>query len=266
VIDAFIHPVQTPSEADLFDLDGFPWETWLSSALAEMDQHGVAASGVCIMDPGILRRPAALRTLTQASASGRFWFTLVPDFRSATASDTVRRAAESGFRGLTFHSYLQRIAPPDYETVAELAALAHEARLFTGLCTAYGSKRIFDFHSLPLAAAVARSVSGPVLLYHAGGARILEAMLMCEMWPQLLLETSFSLTYWLGSSVETDFAFAFRKIGCERVLFGSDAPFLSRSRAIHDHQNFLARHGFAPVECDRILRRNAADLLGIQVV
>jgi predicted TIM-barrel fold metal-dependent hydrolase len=248
VIDMFIHPVVQANEGNLHDLSRLDWNAWCAKTLSSMDSHQVTASGVCVMDAGILDRPEHLSQLRTATASGRFWFTLMPDLRRGDAADQVAAAAASGFRGITFHSYLQAITPADYPAVVHLAVEAEALGLFVGLCTAYGSKHMFDYHSLPLAAAVASETAGPVVLYHNGGARVLDAMLLCEMWPHLLLETSFSLSYWVGSSVETDLAFAIRKIGAQRVLFGSDAPFLPLDTALRDHADFFARHGFTRAE------------------
>jgi predicted TIM-barrel fold metal-dependent hydrolase len=260
VIDMFVHPVAHASEADLFDLSNLDWDRWIQETLATMDRCGVSASGVCVMDDRILDRSADLKALAEADASGRLWFTFMPDIRRADVARHVEAAAAAGFRGLSFHSYLQQITPEDYAAVVNLCQQAEQLGLFSGLCTAYGSKRMFDYHSLPLAAKVAEQVRGPVLLYHNGGARVLEAMLMCEMWPNLYLETSFSLTYWLGSSVETDLAFAIRKIGARRVMFGSDAPFLPADKALNDHALFFERHGFSPEDRELILGGSARAL------
>lgn len=251
VIDMFVHPVAEASETDLFDVSRLDWPAWTAATLAAMDRDGVAASGVCLMDEGILDRPDQLRQLAAAAQTGRLWFTLLPDFRRADAAARVDQAAQAGFRGLTFHSYLQRITPADQPAVIDLARRAEANGLYTGLCTAYGSKQMFSYQSLPLAAAVAEALSGPVLLHHNGGARVIDALLMCEMWPNLHLETSFSLSYWQGSSVDLDLAFAIRKLGARRVFFGSDAPFVPTATALRDHEAFFDRHGFA--EGDRRL-------------
>jgi hypothetical protein len=263
VIDMFAHPVMQASESNLFDLAGLDWPAWCDSSKVAMDAHGVEASGVCVMDESILDRPEHLEHLDKAMATGRFWFTFMPDIRRDDVHSRVTAAADAGFRGLTFHSYLQKVTQDDYASVAALAKQAESLGLFTGLCTAYGSKHMFDYQSLPLATEVARVASGPILLYHAGGAKVLEAMLLCEMWPNLYLETSFSLSYWLGSSVETDLAFAIRKLGARRVMFGSDSPFESLSAALHDHSTFFEKHGIAVADRTLILGANAKTLLGM---
>lgn len=261
MIDMFVHPVAESSEAGLFDLSSLDWRAWIASAQAQMDAHGVQASGVCVMDDSILERESDLEVLREADASGRFWFTWMPDLRRPDAVKRVHKAAAAGFRGVSFHSYLQRIRVVDYSLVSVLAVAAEQAGLFNGFCTAYGSKRMFQYYSLPLVADLMEELKGPVFLYHAGGAKVLEAMLMCEMWPQLYLETSFSLGYWRGSSVDGDLAFTLRKLGPERVLFGSDAPFMPLDQALKDHRDFFEQHGVDAAAQALVLGDNARRLL-----
>jgi predicted TIM-barrel fold metal-dependent hydrolase len=260
IVDMFVHPVLRASEGSLHDLSALDWAAWLRATLTVMDAHEVQTSGVCVMDDSILDRPGHLECLAEAVETGRFFFTLMPDFRRSDASDRLNQAAAAGFRGLTFHSYLQEIATQDYPAAVRLAQRASALGLFNGFCTAYGSKRMFDFYSLPLVAEVAKVVSSPVILYHNGGARVLEAMLLCEMWPNLYLETSFSLSYWMNSSVEADLAFAIKKIGPGRVLFGSDAPFVELGASLHDHDVFFSRHDFETSQAQLILGGSALAL------
>ena len=264
MIDFFVHSVTAPDEGDLHDLSSLDWRKWLGDRLVAMDRHGIERSGVCVMDTAILERRGDLDELRRATDSGRFFFTLMPDFRNTSPEATVAAMVDGGFRGITFHSYLQEIGEKEFCRVAEWSAAAAEAGLLPGFCTAYGSKRIYDYYSLPLVAEVARRIADPVVLYHAGGAKVLEAMLLCEMWPNLHLETSFSLSYWAGSSVEADLAFAIRKIGAERVLFGSDAPFVPVDKALADHEAFFEKFEFSSAQRDAVMGGTAAALFAIE--
>lgn len=261
MIDFFVHPAFRADEGGLHDLSGLDWDRWFGETLREMDRLGIERSGVCLMDPALFEQSTAVDLLRRAGESGRFFFTWMPDFRRLSPETVLSRLQEGGISGITFHSYLQRIVPADYGQVAEWSAAAASSRMLCGFCTAYGSKGIFEHFSLPLVVEVAKRTEGPIVLYHAGGAKILEAMLICEMWPNLYLETSFSLSYWRGSSVETDLAFAIRKLGADRVLFGSDAPFVPAAVAIADHRAFFEERGFGEAERASIMGGSAARLL-----
>jgi predicted TIM-barrel fold metal-dependent hydrolase len=96
---------------------------------------------------------------------------------------------------------------------------------------------------------------------HGGGRQVLEAMLVAADAPQVLLETSFSLPYYVGSSVDTDFAFAMRKLGAARWMFGSDAPFVPLGESVERTREFFDRHHFTAAEADQIFHGTAAALL-----
>jgi predicted TIM-barrel fold metal-dependent hydrolase len=60
--------------------------------------------------------------------------------------------------------------------------------------------------------------------------------------PQLYFDSSFTLSYWKGSSVEQDFAFAIKKLGGDRVLFGSDYPYSDVGKELGLQNAFLDAH------------------------
>jgi predicted TIM-barrel fold metal-dependent hydrolase len=112
-----------------------------------------------------------------------------------------------------------------------------------------------------LAAALSGHVRCPIVMSHAGGRQILDAMLLAEDARQVVLDTSFSLPYYLGSSIETDFAFAMRKLGAARWVYGSDAPFVSLEDSLSATRRFLDAHRFAAKDVEQILHGTAAALL-----
>ena len=73
-------------------------------------------------------------------------------------------------------------------------------------------------------------------------------MLIAENFKNIYFDTSFSLSYWVGSSVEKDIAFVINKIGVNRFLFGSDFPFVDISKAIEDQIIFLNKWKFSSNE------------------
>lgn len=262
MIDMFIHPRCDAQEEMLFDLSDVYWDHWVSTTIKSMDENGVSRSGVCIMDESALRNKIFCKHIEATSVSKRLWFTLMVNFRTDDPFRSIRVASEAGFKGITFHSYLQEIKLCDYPIISNIVSYANSLGMYAGLCTAFGSKKMYDFASLPLAAEILKQNSNfPFVLYHSGGARILEALLLCEMWPNLYLETSFSLSYWLNSSVEMDMAFSIRKIGAHRFMFGSDAPFLPLKNAIRDHLIFFEKYGFDDLTRKLILGGSAQNLL-----
>ena len=190
-----------------------------------------------------------------------FAYAVAVDFRRADAVARLERARHAGAAALKFHPYLQRITRADYDAAAALSRHAERLGLFVMVCGSYGTRALEQHDGVRLAARLAGEVACPIVLSHGGGRQVLDAMLVAADAPQLLLETSFSVQYYEGSSVETDFAFAMRKLGASRWLYGSDAPFVALDRAPAQTLAFLDRHGFSAADADRIMYGTAAALL-----
>jgi|GEM_PF-6368385 predicted TIM-barrel fold metal-dependent hydrolase len=165
-----------------------------------------------------------------------------------------------GAAGLVLHPYLQNLSGDVLPALGDLLAPYSEAGLPILICTAFGSRKMYRIKPLEVAAGLAERLAGPIVLVHGGGARVLEAMLLADAYPNIYLDTSFSLTYWLGSSVEQDFAFAMRKLGASRWMFGSDAPFWDQKNAIDSHLDFFRRHNFVLEDVAQIMGQTAKEL------
>jgi predicted TIM-barrel fold metal-dependent hydrolase len=195
------------------------------------------------------------------AVSDRFAVALAVDFRRADAEARLEQAHAAGVAALKFHPYLQRIVPGDYERAAALARAAERLGMFIMVCGSYGTRALERHDGVRLAARLADAVRCPIVLSHGGGRQVLDAMLVAADAPQVLLETSFSLPYYEGSSIETDFAFAMRKLGASRWMYGSDAPFVAVPESLRSALGFFERHRFTPAEVEQVLHGTAAALL-----
>jgi len=83
----------------------------------------------------------------------------------------------------------------------------------------------------------------------------LEAYLLADACPNVYLETSFTLPYYLGSSVEQDLAFAYKKID-ERVIYGSDFPYVGLDKSENIFEEFVQKWGFTDSQIDGFLNNN----------
>jgi predicted TIM-barrel fold metal-dependent hydrolase len=97
----------------------------------------------------------------------------------------------------------------------------------------------------------------PIVIIHSGGYRIIEAMLLALDKKNVILDTSFSLNYYLGSSLEKDYAFAYKRMGAKRVLFGSDVPYVNFEDVVSQQLDFFNRFGFSSADLDDIFYKNA---------
>jgi predicted TIM-barrel fold metal-dependent hydrolase len=264
MIDMHLNPVRTPDERVLTTL-GAP-------AVAAACAHYMRALDTTSGDRGVMviLSDAALDDLEDPARPGTsrlapFAPALVPalavDFRRDDAPARLERARALGVAALKFHPYLQRIVAADFTAAAALARDADRLGMFVMVCGSYGTRALNRHDGVRLAAALVDEVGCPIVLSHGGGRQVLDAMLIAEDAPQLLLDTSFSLPYYFDSSIETDFAFAMRKLGPARWVFGSDAPFMTIEDSVAAMRRFFDRHRFAARDVDQILHGTAAALL-----
>lgn len=191
-------------------------------------------------------------------------FTVLVDPRDPGWRERLGQLREAGVSGIKFHSYLQQLSTEDFSSCVALSTVAQSLGFVVMIDTSYGSLDMYRFDNLRLAAAIAAQVQhAPIVLLHSGGARCIEALLLADAADNVYLETSFSLPYYLGSSIERDLAFAYRKLGDERVIYGSDFPYVGLEESRDKTLRFLESWGFSAQAVDRMLRLNGMRLLGL---
>lgn len=191
-----------------------------------------------------------------------FCFTTIIDFRKDDFRDSVDLAIKQGASGIKFHSYIQRISRDDFKQVAIAANYVAKLGLFLCIDTSYGTSGMYEYDNLMLASALCEDIDDvPIILLHSGGARVIEAMLLAEDKENIYLETSFSLPYFSGSSIEQDFAFAYKKIGSNRILYGSDYPYVAAQDSILNINQFFRKYNFADIDIEKIMVGNAFTLI-----
>jgi predicted TIM-barrel fold metal-dependent hydrolase len=177
-----------------------------------------------------------------------------------------------GLRGVKIHPVYQRADLCDPRCLRLLAA-AGENGLF--VITHAGMDIGFPGQTQSAVQNIERALrqAGPVtlVLAHMGGWRQWEEALALAAWPNVYIDTSFSLGritpaapgYYSEAACRllSDAAAVriIRAFGAERVLFGTDSPWADQSRALSDFR----RLPLTPEERDLILYKNAGRLLGI---
>ena len=167
------------------------------------------------------------------------FFTLLTNFRFANF-EYLEKMKESGVSAIKFHSYVQKISDIDFEDVLECAKNAERLNLPIFIDTSYGTTKMYQHDNLKLAAHLLDHIkSVPVILLHSGGSRVLEAFLLAASCDNVFLDSSFSLHTYLGSAVEQDLAFSYKQIGFDRVVYGSDMPYVSSNESLSSIQTFF---------------------------
>ncbi|MBM9501963.1 amidohydrolase family protein [Leptospira sp. 201903071] len=194
----------------------------------------------------------------------KYSLTSLVDFRRADIEEYMEKLIASGSKAIMFNSYLQEISESDFISVLKVCEIAQKSNLIICVDGSYGTARMFDFDNLKLACYVADRIrKTPIVIVHSGGKRILDAALLALSNSNVWLDTSFSLPFYIGSSVESDFAFAYKKIGCERIVFGSDNPYCSFDTSVKVHLEFFEKHRFSQGQIENILYNNSLNLFDL---
>lgn len=260
LVDMHLNPVASPDLGSLEQVSAESLARAYDHFEPLLEARDVAAAVMVVLDPGLLTSDDDAAVAAVAARRERLRLACAVDFRGDGPAQ-LRRAGALGVAFLKFHPYIQGIVDGDFSACAALARQAEAQGMAVMVCGSYGTRALDRHSGVRLAAHLAGEVACPIVLSHFGGARVLDAMLVAADAPQLYLETSFSLPYYVGSTVETDLAFAIRKLGAERWLYGSDAPFVGLDEAEKITRDFLGRHQFSEDQARAILHDNGARLL-----
>jgi predicted TIM-barrel fold metal-dependent hydrolase len=192
--------------------------------IRQMDASGVDAAVVLPL-PGVASNEFVQR---ECSPHGNRLVTLyLPDF--SQASETLGRMerffAEHEPHGIKIHPRLQRVRLDDI-VVQEVVAWAQQRGLPV-LFDAFPHGWSIAEPGLQPAAydrLAERFHDGTIVLAHAGGYQALQAFMVAKARANVILESSFTLSYFQGASVSQDLAFAIRHLWPGRTMYGSDFP------------------------------------------
>lgn len=171
--------------------------------------------------------------------SGRSQGRLVPvgsinpaEYSTSTGAEAaVQELFEQGFRGLKLHPRLGDYDPLDERNLAAIEA-ACDVGLVVFLDTLFRQPRRLTRHASDVIDQVAQiSTSGRVVLLHGGGPAMLEVFDLVRMHTHLVLDLSFSLMRYAGSSLDADMQFIFQQLD-QRVTIGSDMPEYTPTQAL----------------------------------
>ena len=241
--------------ADIAPLLGWEMPNEDPGALAarwtgELDKHGVARAALIASLPGDETSVAAAIAAHPSRFAGYFMVNpLAPGAAAAAES-----ALQAGLRGLCFFPAMHRYSMHDERAVAllEMAAsrgnclaFVHCGVLSVGVRAKLGLPSPFDLRfssPLDLHALALRYPKLPFVIPHFGAGLFREALMLCDLCPNVYLDTSSRNGWMKYQETGCDLAGVFRRAlavaGPSRLLFGSDSSFFPRGwhRAIFDAQ------------------------------
>ncbi|MDQ6701256.1 MAG: amidohydrolase family protein [Acidobacteriota bacterium] len=207
---------------------------------AELDRYGVTRAALIASIPGDEGSVAAAIENFPERFHGYFLFDpLLPD-----AAARLRAALTAGLRGICLFPAMQRYAIHDERVrpVFEIAAgfpgavvFVHCGALSVGVRQKLGLPSLFDLrfsNPIDLHAIALQFPQVNFVIPHFGAGYLREALMVCDLCPNVYLDTS-SSNRWIRYQPESlDLKAVFRRAldvaGPRRLLFGSDSSFFPR--------------------------------------
>jgi uncharacterized protein len=188
-------------------------------------------------------------------------FTALFDYRLEGYKKSLENLKNNGFDAIKFHPYSQEIETKDFDNIVKISKIAESLGFRILICTSFGTSKMHKHDGIGLACSLANYISKvPLVLLHSGGIRAYEALLLAEDKRNVYLDTSFSLNYLENSPIWDDLAFIYKKLGPERILYGSDFPYVSFEDSLACIDRFFSKYKFTSREKDQILSENSRSI------
>jgi predicted TIM-barrel fold metal-dependent hydrolase len=220
--------------------DPGPPEQLADRWVAELDANGVSRAAMIASIPGDSPSVAAAVRRHPARLVGFF----MVDPTQPDASSTTAQAIDSGgLRAICLFPAMHRYPLSDervravFEVAAARPATAvfvHCGVLSVGVRKKLGLPSPFDIrhgNPLDLHALALAYPSVPIIVPHFGAGLLREALMLADLCPNVLFDTSSSndwIKYVPGLTLEAVFKQALAVLGADRLLFGTDSSFFPR--------------------------------------
>ena len=218
--------------------------------VAELDRHQVARAALIASVPG---DAASVAEAVDRHPTRFVGFFMVDPTRADAAAQTAA-AIDSGLRGIClfpamhhFHAHDER-ARAMFEVAAAkpgTAVFVHCGVLSVGVRRKLGLPSAFDMrfgNPLDLHAVALRYPTVPIIIPHFGAGLLREALMVADLCPNILFDTSSSnswIKYHPNLTLAAVFRHALDVLGPDRLLFGSDSSFFPRGwvKEIYEQQS-----------------------------
>lgn len=206
---------------------------------AELDRHGVQNAAIIASIPDDFDSVIAAVT----AFPDRFYSYAMVNPMDENALPRVQAAVESGrLHGLCFFPAMHRYSMHDARVSALLDLLAthrvvafvHCGVLSVGIRKKLGLPSLFDMrysNPIDLHAVALRYPQIRFIVPHFGAGYLREALMLCDLCPNVFLDTS-SSNRWMQYEPQLDLRAVFRRtldlLGPHRLIFGTDSSFFPR--------------------------------------
>jgi predicted TIM-barrel fold metal-dependent hydrolase len=218
--------------------------------VAELDRHQVSRAALIASVPGDAASVAAAVKRHRERFVGFF---MVDPTQPEAAAKAAEAIAAGGLRAICLFPAMHRYAIQDDRAMRlfDVAAAApgtavfvHCGVLSVGVRRKLGLPSPFDIrfgNPLDLHAVALGHPQVPIIIPHFGAGLFREALMVADLCPNVLLDTSSSNGWikYVGLSLADVFRQALAVAGPDRLLFGSDSSFFPRGwvRAVYEQQS-----------------------------
>jgi hypothetical protein len=226
LIDSHVHVTQT---GKWFETNH---DASVVSLMSEMDRNGVDQA-VLLPISGIIPNEFVASTCLLHPKRFIGAVSVDPNAGLRAISELRDYLSCKNMKLLKLHPSLQNFNPLSREVVKllEVCAELEAPALFD--CFPFDRKGPIALSAPLVFDELAKMVpSVKMILAHAGGHRVLDACMVAKSNPNILLDISYSPVYFEGSNITRDFVFAIKKVGAQRVLYGSDFPEVRLDKAL----------------------------------
>ena len=207
--------------------------------VAELDRHQVARAALIASVPGDAASVAAAVSRHRQRFVGFFMVDPTQPDAASSASEAIARC---GLRAICLFPAMHRYSIQDdrakrlFDVAAATpgtAVFVHCGVLSVGVRKKLGLPSPFDIrfgNPLDLHAIALSHPLVPIIIPHFGAGLLREALMVADLCPNVLLDTSSSngwITY-VGLSLAAVFRQALAVVGPDRLLFGTDSSFFPR--------------------------------------
>jgi len=250
----------TPSSCELMleeelSLQGEMLVGRVHSAIYEAGSQ-LESANIMLFNQGLSLEDIRKISISAENSKSDIFLTLLSSPEIIKSFSSLEDFMRSGISAIKFHSYQQKISSDYFDSYVLLAKWAEQLSMPILVDASFGSLGMYTFGNLELVAAIASEIKNvPIVILHSGGARAIEALLLAEAASNIFLETSFSVPYYIDSTIEKDLAFAYKKIGANRVVYASDFPYINHQESMRAALEFFSRNCFNSEQQEWILKR-----------
>lgn len=174
----------------------------------------------------------------------------------------LRHWVDAGVRYIKFHSYHQQIDESKFDSCVKISKIAQSLGLGICIDASYGTKGLFKYDNLRLAACILEHVdSVPVVILHAGGLRAYEASLLANDCANVRIEMSFSPHFYRNTAIFSSFKDIFHLVSPSQIIYASDYPYITLEESLEVFNTLVKGLNLTEQAMNSFLYRNALLLI-----